>query len=57
MAKKLPHKDETEAFVRRVLKDTFKQKVDKETLREVVAKVSEAIATKTLKGNRSTEAA
>jgi hypothetical protein len=35
-----------EEFVRRVLAETFGQRVDKETVREVAKKVREAVATK-----------
>lgn len=47
----------TEEFVRNVLAKTFHQKIDKDTLREVVQKVDEAVATKPLKADRSRKAA
>lgn len=39
-----PSLAQTEEFVRRVLKDSFNQKVDRETLRSVATKVSRAIS-------------
>ena len=38
-----PSLAQTEEFVRRVLKDSFNQKVDSETLRNVATKVSRAV--------------
>lgn len=47
----------TEEFVRSVLAKTFNQKIDRDTLREVVQKVDEAVATKPLKIDRTRKAA
>jgi hypothetical protein len=47
----------TEEFVRSVLANTFNQKIDGDTLREVVQKVDEAVATKPLKADRPRKAA
>lgn len=43
MPKKKPLAD-TEAFVRKILTETFKQKADAETVRAVAEKVSQVVA-------------
>lgn len=57
MTQKAEKRETTEAFVRRILEKTFKQRVDKDTVREVAEKVSEAVAPKATKAGRSKEAA
>jgi Sec7-like guanine-nucleotide exchange factor len=47
----------TEEFVRNVLVNSFKQKIDQETLREVAQKVDEAVTTRPLKADRPRRAA
>jgi hypothetical protein len=47
----------TEEFVRNVLAKTFNQKIDRDTLLNVVQKVDDAVATKPVKADRPRKAA
>jgi hypothetical protein len=53
MTKKLT----TEEFVRSVLANTFNQKIDRDTLRDVIQKVDDAVTTKPVKNDKSRKAA
>jgi hypothetical protein len=45
-------KHEIEAFVRKMLKDTFNQKADAETVRSVAAKLAKALPQASVKKQR-----
>lgn len=54
---KMMKKESAEEFVHRILAETFRQKVDPETVRSVAVKVSEAVRVSTPAKSADTKAA